>query len=111
MQSIVARSIDPAEQAVVSVTEIEADGTVNVVPSTVTIKGDCRSFKRSVSETIERRMSELAEGICHAHGAELRFSYQRVFAATTNHSSKTNIRSPRLRPRIPLSSLNTLATP
>jgi len=89
MQSIVARSIDPAEQAVVSVTEIEADGTVNVVPSTVTIKGDCRSFKRSVSETIERRMSELAEGICHAHGAELRFSYQRVFAATTNHSSKT----------------------
>ena len=39
MQSIVARSIDPAEQAVVSVTEIEADGTVNVVPSTRHDKG------------------------------------------------------------------------
>ena len=44
MQSIVARSIDPAEQAVVSVTEIEADGTVNVVPSTVTIKGGLSKF-------------------------------------------------------------------
>ena len=89
MQSIVARSIDPAEQAVVSVTEIEADGTVNVVPSIVTIKGDCRSFKRSVSETIERRLGELAQGICQAHGAELRFSYQRVFHATTNHPAET----------------------
>ena len=89
MQSIVARSIDPAEQAVVSVTEIEADGTVNVVPSIVTIKGDCRSFKRGVSETIERRLGELAQGICQAHGAELRFSYQRVFHATTNHPAET----------------------
>ena len=89
MQSIVARSIDSAEQAVVSVTEIEADGTVNVVPSIVTIKGDCRSFKRSVSETIERRLGELAQGICQAHGAELRFSYQRVFHATTNHPAET----------------------
>ena len=89
MQSIVARSIDPAEQAVVSVTEIEADGTVNVVPSIVTIKGDCRSFKREVSETIERRLGELAQGICQAHGAELRFSYQRVFHATTNHPAET----------------------
>ena len=88
-QSIVARSIDPAEQAVVSVTEIEADGTVNVVPSIVTIKGDCRSFKRDVSETIERRLGELAQGICQAHGAELRFSYQRVFHATTNHPAET----------------------
>jgi len=89
MQSIVARSIDPAEQAVVSVTEIEADGTVNVVPSIVTIKGDCRSFKRDVSDTIERRLGELAQGICQAHGAELRFSYQRVFHATTNHPAET----------------------
>ena len=89
MQSIVARSIDPAEQAVVSVTEIEADGTVNVVPSIVTIKGDCRSFKRDVSVTIERRLGELAQGICQAHGAELRFSYQRVFHATTNHPAET----------------------
>ena len=89
MQSIVARSIDSAEQAVVSVTEIEADGTVNVVPSIVTIKGDCRSFKRDVSETIERRLGELAQGICQAHGAELRFSYQRVFHATTNHPAET----------------------
>ena len=89
MQSIVARSIDPAEQAVVSVTEIEADGTVNVVPSIVTIKGDSRSFKRDVSETIERRLGELAQGICQAHGAELRFSYQRVFHATTNHPAET----------------------
>ncbi len=89
MQSIVSRSIDPAEQAVISVTEIEADGTVNVVPSNLTIKGDCRSFKLEVSQTMEARLQQLARGICEAHGAELQFSYQRVFRATDNHLPET----------------------
>ena len=85
IQTIVSRSIDPAEQAVISVTEIETDGTVNVVPSTVTLKGDCRSFKPEVSNIIEQRLRELASGMCRAHGAELQFSYDRVFHATVNH--------------------------
>jgi hippurate hydrolase len=89
IQTIASRSIDPAEQAVISITEMETDGTVNVVPSTVTLKGDCRSFKPEISHIIERRLRELAGGICQAHGAELQFSYERVFHATVNHSEET----------------------
>ncbi len=89
LQTIVARSVDPFEQAVVSVTEIETDGTVNVIPSNVTLRGDCRSFKLDVSQTIERRMKELANGICAAHGAEVEFSYSRVFHATTNSATES----------------------
>jgi len=88
LQTIVARSVDPFEQAVVSVTEIETNGTVNVIPSNVTLKGDCRSFKLDVSQTIERRIGELAKGICAAHGAEVELSYKRVFHATTNTSAE-----------------------
>ena len=89
LQSIVSRSITPQQQAVVSVTEIEADGTVNVIPSNVVLKGDCRSFDESVSHTIEQRMAELTEGICRAHGADWKFDYQRLFHPTVNAETET----------------------
>ncbi len=89
LQTIVARSIDPREQAVVSVTEIHTDGTVNVIPSNITLKGDCRSFKEEVSQSIERRMGALAKSICQAHGAEVDFHYCRLFHATVNAEAQT----------------------
>ncbi len=90
LQTIVARSVIPSEPAVVSVTEFEADGTVNVIASNVLIKGDCRSFNLDVSETIERRMTELCKHICSAHGAELEFEYIRLFHSTTNTAQETD---------------------
>ena len=44
LQAIVARNIDPAELAVVSVTEIHSDGTRNAIASEARIDGDCRNF-------------------------------------------------------------------
>ena len=41
LQAIISRSVDPKERAVVSVTEVLTNGTVNVIPSVVTLKGDC----------------------------------------------------------------------
>lgn len=90
LQTIVARSIDPQERAVVSITEIETDGTVNVIPSTVTLKGDCRNFNETVSQQIEDAMTRLSEGICRAHGADCEISYQRVFPPTINSANETD---------------------
>ena len=39
MQTLVSRSLDPMEHAVVSFTEFVTDGTVNVIPGRVTLKG------------------------------------------------------------------------
>jgi hippurate hydrolase len=89
LQTIVSRSIDPEQQAVVSVTEFVTDGAVNVIPSTVTITGDCRSFSEAVQDLIEARMQQLVAGICQAHGAEHEFSYERVFWATINSPKET----------------------
>ena len=89
LQTIVSRNIDPADRAVVSVTEIESDGTVNVIPSTVVLKGDCRSFNEGVSATIEQCMKRLVNGICIAHGAEVDFRYERLFHPTTNAEIET----------------------
>ena len=89
LQTIVARSIGPEHQAVVSATEFVTDGAVNVIPSTVTITGDCRSFSEPVQDLIEARMGQLVAGICQAHGAEHEFIYDRVFWATINSEKET----------------------
>jgi hippurate hydrolase len=45
LQTIVSRRVSALDTAVVSVTEILTDGTRNVLPETVTIKGDTRSYR------------------------------------------------------------------
>jgi hippurate hydrolase len=84
LQTIVARSVDPGEPAVVSCTEIFSDGIRNAIPSNVTIRGDTRSYSPQVQALLERRMRELCRGICSAHGAQCEVEYTHEFAPTVN---------------------------
>jgi len=84
LQTIVARSLDPTAQAVVSVTEFITNGTRNVIPGSVTIKGDTRSYAPPVQSLIQARMASLVAGICAAHGAGHEFEYLFEFEPTLN---------------------------
>ncbi|WP_414449121.1 M20 aminoacylase family protein [Burkholderia sp. 22PA0099] len=84
LQTIVSRNLDPGLQAVISCTEFITDGLRNVIPSTVTIKGDTRSYANDVQAMLATRMREISEGICHAHGAQCEFDYTHEFAPTVN---------------------------
>lgn len=66
LQTIVSRTLSPLDSGVVSVTEVLTDGTRNVIPSHVTIRGDTRSFSPTVQGEIERSMRRIAAGICAA---------------------------------------------
>lgn len=89
LQSVVSRSVDPMDQAVVSITEILTDGTRNVIPNIVTLKGDTRSFSSEVGDTIERSMRRIIAGVCGAHGAEHSFAYTHEFQPTINTAMAT----------------------
>ncbi|MEK6349167.1 MAG: M20 aminoacylase family protein [Burkholderia sp.] len=84
LQTIVSRNLDPGLQAVISCTEFITDGLRNVIPSNVTIRGDTRSYASDVQAMLATRMREIAEGICHAHGAQCEFDYTHEFAPTVN---------------------------
>lgn len=87
LQTIVSRRVAAVDTAVVSVTEILTDGTRNVLPETVTIKGDTRSYSAAVQETIETEMRKLAQGVASGFGAEAHVDYTHEFAATVNHEA------------------------
>jgi amidohydrolase len=84
LQTLVARSVDPGQSAVVSCTEFITDGLRNAVPTHVTIKGDTRSYAPEVQALLERRMRALCAGICSAHGATCEVDYTHEFAPTVN---------------------------
>jgi hippurate hydrolase len=84
LQTIVARSVDPRQSAVVSCTGFVTDGIRNALPGTVTITGDTRSDDPAVQALIEARMRALCDGICAGHGARCEVTYTHEFAPTVN---------------------------
>jgi amidohydrolase len=91
LQTVVARSVDPIEPAVVSVTKINGGFTTNVIPEVVELCGTTRAFSTKVQDVMERRIRELCEGIAKAHGAVAEVRYERRYAPTVNSPEETEI--------------------
>lgn len=90
LQTIVSRNLSAIhETAVVSVTEFITNGTVNVIPSEVVIKGDSRCFTESSLNRIEQRMEQIVAGICQAAGAQYEFEFINTFYPTINSAEET----------------------
>ncbi len=84
IQSIVSRNIDPTASSVISLTEIFSDGAHNVIPSTVTIKGDTRSTDPVSQKKVEKRMREICQSICAMNESECDFEFTYEFIPTVN---------------------------
>ncbi len=90
LQRIVARSLNPIDTGVVSVTQFHAGRTMNVIPETAEIKGTCRALKRDVQDKIEARMEEIVAGICAAHGLRHSIRYERRYPVLVNTAEETS---------------------
>lgn len=89
LQTVVSRSLDPAELAVVSVTELTTDGTRNVLPGTATLRGDCRSFTPAVGRAIEEAIRRIADGVAAGYGCAATVRYSHEFVPLVNHPDAT----------------------
>ncbi|MGV3678736.1 MAG: M20 aminoacylase family protein [Acidovorax sp.] len=111
LQTVVARSVDPSQPAVVSCTEFTTDGIRNALPTHATIKGDTRSYSPAVQALLEKRMREICEGICAAHGATCNFTYTHEFAPTVNWPACVEVAVAAARAVIGAERLDTDVTP
>jgi hippurate hydrolase len=91
LQTIVARSLNPMDSGVVSVTEIITDGARNVIPGNVTIKGDTRGLTGHVQALIEQRMRDLVVNIGRAHNVDVTLDYSHEFIVLNNSDAETDI--------------------
>lgn len=90
LQSIVSRTVDPVECAVLSVTSMQTDtDAYNVIPQNVALKGTVRTLSEAVRQDVEARMAAMIETVPAAFGAKARLSYRTGYPVTVNHAEET----------------------
>ncbi len=88
-QTIVSRSIDPIEAAVLSVTEVHGGTTYNVIPDKVLLRGCTRHFQPHIQDRLETRMKEVLRGLEISMGVSTDIQYQRRYPAVINSDKET----------------------
>lgn len=111
LQGVVARDVPASDSAVLSCTEILTDGARNAVPNEVIIRGDTRSYTDSAREILERRVRQIAEGICGAQGTTCTVSYTHEFEPTVNHPDCVAVAAKAAVTTVGAEKVDTAATP
>ncbi|GAB5432305.1 MAG: M20 aminoacylase family protein [Epibacterium sp.] len=84
LQEIPARALSPLEPGVVSVTQIHSGSAWNVCPDRAVLRGTARWFDPAAGDTIETRLTQVANACAAAQGCSARIDYQRRYPATIN---------------------------
>ena len=90
LQSIVSRSVDPLEAAVVSMCEFHAGNARNVIPQTAEIRGTVRTLTPEVRALVEKRVREVVDGVAQMTGARIDLEYLRGYPVVVNHAAQTD---------------------
>jgi amidohydrolase len=91
LQSIVSRSVDPLESAVISICEFHAGNARNVIPQTAELAGTVRTLIPEVRELVARRVAEVVAGVAQMTGAKIDLTYERGYPVTVNHGAQTDL--------------------
>jgi hippurate hydrolase len=90
IQTIISRTVNPLDPAVISITNINAGtGAFNVVPDTAKLTGTVRAFRFETRELMEKRIGEIAKNIAAAHGLTAEYEFIYGYDPTINSVEET----------------------
>jgi amidohydrolase len=92
LQTIVSRTVDPADSAVVSITQVHAGNTWNAIPEEAVIRGTYRCFKPNVQRLVGEKIGQVVDGVCAGLGvsAEIAFNPENPgYPVTFNSEAET----------------------
>lgn len=84
LQHIIARNVDPLDNAVVSVTRFIAGTADNVIPGSAELTGTVRTFDAALRDRIPELMERIVRGVTDAHGATYELTFQRSYRPVVN---------------------------
>ncbi len=90
LQSIVSRTVDPLDSAVISICEFHAGNARNVIPQTAELRGTIRTLTEEVRSLVEKRVREVVAGVAQMTGAKIDLVYERGYPVTVNHAEQTD---------------------
>lgn len=84
LQTIVSRTVDPLQPAVVTVGAFKAGDAFNVIAGEARLSGTVRTFDKDLWNAIPRRFKDLVRGVCAAHGCSCDIEYSRHTSPLNN---------------------------
>ena len=91
LQTIVSRSVNPIDSAVVTVGEFHAGTAKNVIADTATLSGTVRYFNPDLADFFQHRIEAIVSGICASHGATYKLDYLKLYPPTINDPKITDL--------------------
>ncbi|ENN85147.1 hippurate hydrolase [Rhizobium freirei PRF 81] len=89
LQSVVSRSIDPTQTAVVTVGSIHAGEASNVIPESARMLLSIRSFDPKIRELLEARIRKLTQSVAEGYGASAEIDYTHGYPVVVNSEKET----------------------
>jgi amidohydrolase len=85
LQTVVSRSVDPTDPAVVTIGTIQGGARSNIIAEKVTMEGTVRTLSDANRKKIEPLMEAIVKGICEMYGASYQFDYKPLLPAVYNN--------------------------
>jgi len=84
LQSVVSRSIDPIDTAVVTIGSIHGGTGFNIIPPEVKMLGTCRTFSDKARRMVRKRFHEITRGVAKSMGGSVEIDYRHLLPSTIN---------------------------
>jgi len=91
IQTIVSRTLDPIDSAVVSVTRFNAGEAYNVIPDRAQLGGTVRAFSEIVQDRVESALQRICDGVAAAFDVEVSLDYRRGYPPTINSAAEAAV--------------------
>jgi len=91
IQGIITRELPPTVPSVISIGEIKAGSSVNIIPDKCEISGIIRTLKNEHRQFIKERLTEIGEGIANIFRAKATFNIIDGYPALKNDSKIIDI--------------------
>ena len=84
LQTMVTRRIDAFDPAVITIANVVAGTTNNIIPDTATLLGTIRTVSEETRTQVTALARQVAEGIAAAHGATVKVDIEAGYPVTVN---------------------------
>lgn len=90
LYSVISRKINPLDVGTISVGEIQAGHTANVIPKSVIVRGTMRSYTNEIREKLRQELESIAK-ITESMGGEYKLNFEYGEPALDNDAAITDI--------------------
>ena len=85
LQTLVSRQLDPFDQAVISLTKLNAGSAYNVIPDKATIGGTLRTMRSDTRQEMLEKIENVAKTTAKVAGCEVTMEFRTGYPPTVNH--------------------------